>query len=391
MANNIIAQLPFSVTGVKPGMWFLTSSEDYATLIAAGYLNSVSGAGIDFQPNDIIFAQYNDGINFGMFIVSVDGGVFSMAVYSPNSNSFIFSHVQFVAKGGSDLNAGTSMGLPKLTIGAAITALNPGIVTPSLVWILDNGIYDENVVLPNNIFLYGVNANLEPAAGDALTINDSGTGTYAQVTLARIESLGNAVAIAGPGSQMLLNCPVMLGNITNEGILELKTELLQNCAYTSAANSFNFLYINFQEGCTFTFDPASQVNGNIQTVLGLGNTNNIIYGQTSYNDHLIYQESPSTETIGRTVAIADSNTRIVYNNAADDNYTLPQTSDVAIPIGTNIEFVELGLGAAVFVAGAGVTIVSSLGALVKTNGAGAVARAWKYTDTIWILDGNLSV
>lgn len=391
MANNIITQSPLAATGVRPGQWFLTSSEDYATLIAPGYLNSVSNAGLEFQPNDIVYAQYDDGVNFAMFIVSEVNDVFSLSVYSPNDNSFVFTQVQFVAKGGSDLNSGLSVGYPKLTIGAAITALGLTTLNTGLVWVMDDGEYDENLVLPFNIQLYAPNASLICAAGDLLTVNDTGGPTLAIVTARNIYSQsGFVINLLGAQSSMYINAQSARGDVYAEGILDEKfVTQVANDIEIGASGILTAQVENSSIG--LTINSGATVAGSFRDVSNPGESNNVIYGDQTMIDHLIYQTDPITETAGRIVAAADSNTRIVYNNAANGNFELPATADVAIPLGTYIEFTQLGLGAALFIAGAGVTIVSSLGATVETNGAGATAKAWKYTDTIWVISGDLAV
>lgn len=52
-------------TGVLPRLVRLLSSDDYDTVTAEGYLNSLAGMGIQLLPSDFIFASYSDG--FGMF------------------------------------------------------------------------------------------------------------------------------------------------------------------------------------------------------------------------------------------------------------------------------------------------------------------------------------
>jgi hypothetical protein len=390
MASNIISQSPFSATGVRPGQWFLTSSEEYTTLITPGYLNSVSSAGIDFNPNDIIYAQYNDGANFGMFIVSVDNGTFSMDIYSPNSNSFVFQHTMFVAKGGSDLNSGTSIGAPKLTVQAAINALAPNLTDASVVNIMDGGTYNENLVLPLNLSIYGPNATLLSTTGDTITVQDSGQTTLSAVRVASLKSdSGLAINVLGPNSVLYSETPIIQGDIYSEGVLLTKNGLsLIDSTVTIAANSQAVLNFTNLIGSTLVADPTATVAGSLG-VINPGDTKNTIYGNTAFNDRLIYQTTPNTVTAGLTVGIDDSNTRIVYNNASNGNLVLPETSDAAIPIGTNIEFTQLGLGAIEFIAGQGVTIISLAGGTVKTTGPGSSSNAWKYTDTVWVISGSI--
>lgn len=391
MARNIITPNPYTVTGVKPGQWFLDSTESYSTLIAPGYLSSVANAAIDFQPNDFIFAQYNNGQDVDLFnVIEASPGIFSLEVYNPNSNSFIFTRVIFVAKGGSDLNPGTSMGLPKLTIGAAITALNPNLTDSSLVVIMDNGTYNENIVLPNNIDIYGPNCKITATTGDAITVNDSGQNTFATVKVANIGAdAGNSIVVLGSGSVLYCESTIVSGNINNEGILLIKNGLaLVSSVVTVAANSLAVLYFTNSINSSVNIDPTATFAGEIGTLLP-GATSTVIYGDNTYNDKLTFQTDPIDETLGRTLAITDSNARIIFNNAVSEEFTLPQTSDVAIPIGTNVYFSQIGIGKIRFTEGAGVTIINKTGTPCQTSSPGDTATAWKYTDTIWIVSGDI--
>jgi len=182
--------------------------------------------------------------------------------------------------------------------------------------------------------------------------------------------------------------PTIMCLIYDEGGLVLRevAQITSNIHIT-ATGQFSPTIVNAID-CTFTFDTGSTIMGSIQTLNGT--PLNQVYGDTTYLNHLMYQTPPSTETVGRTLAIVDSNTRVVYNAAVIGDYTLPQTSSVAIPIGTQITFVQLGIGAVSLVAGAGVTIIANQTLPVGTAGAGAVIYAWKYTDNIWIVSGDMA-
>lgn len=391
MANNVIEQAPFSAAGVRPGMWFLTSTENYDTIITPGYLNSVASAGIEFQPNDIVFAQYNEGSVFGMFIVTVTDGVFSLNVYSPNNNSFIFENVIFVAKGGSDLNPGTSIGLPKLTIQDAIDTLNLGPDENGAVWVLDSGEYDENLIVPFNTKLWAPNANLVCSTGDLITINDTGGNTVCDITCNSLTNNGSGLAINLLGSQsnVFLNVKIIQGDMYIEGgLVDCVIAQVVSDIEVASTGVFGPTIIN-AIAVNLTVNSGGLVIGAIGTVNG-PDSNRDIYGKQTFIDRLIYQTLPITETAGRVVVASDSNARIVYNNAAAGNFELPATADEAIPLGTSVEFAQLGLGPVVFVAGAGVTIVSSEGSDVETAAAGSVAKAYKYTDTIWMVSGDIT-
>lgn len=388
MATNIFSRSPFSATGARPGQWFLVSSEDYDTLITPGYVNSVSSAGVEFQQHDIVYATYNDGQDFAMFIVTIEDGVATLQVYSPNDNSFIFTKVVYVAKGGSDLNPGTSLGLPKLTVQAAINSLEATPLQSGVVVVLDSGQYTENLTLPFSVSLHAPNASFLAISGDLITIADAGVSVAPKVVANSLSaSAGNVINNAGPMASLTVRAGLIDGNISLDGELDLHVEGLSGSTITLSATGILNIDAVDSSGVTISADPAATVVGHIRDELL---TNNL-YGNQVVLDKLTFQKDPVDEVAGRTLAASDSNTRIVYNNASDGNFELPQTSDVAIPLGTLVEFLQLGLGKATFIAGTGVTIVSISGAAVRTAGSGAVARAWKYTDTIWVVDGVIEV
>jgi hypothetical protein len=392
MPSNIFNQLPYAGIGVRPGFWFLTSTESFDTLIQPGFINGVAQTGYEVQPLDFVFAIYNDGLDSQIFVVTETNGVFTLQVYTANSNSFTFEHVQFVAKGGSDLNTGNQLGFPKLTIQAAINALMLSPSNTGVVFILDDGTYAENLVVSNSVKIYGPNATIAiTSASPTLTINDTGMNTVTDIICFQFANFGagRAVSLLGAQSNLFLTARIVQGDMYIEGgfidgnIAQVASNVHIASTGQFAPNIINAIFFNL------TFDVGATIAGTIQSITGPGVSNNNFYGDQTILDHLTYQTDPSTETSGRTVAASDSNTRIVYNNAAGDNYILPQTSDVAIPIGTRIEFLQLGLGAITFLAGASVTIVTLPGNPVSTSGPGAVALAWKYTDTIWVVSGDV--
>lgn len=390
--NSTVIRSSPGLSGVTPAFVYLNTTDSYDALITPGYLNNVKSAGIEIEKTDFVYAVYNNGESKGIFtLVDVDG-VFTLQLYNPGSGQFQFTQLQFVAKGGSDLNPGNEISFPKLTVNAAIAALNLSPTQTGLVWILDDGEYQENVVLPFNMQLYGPSAVITAPTGDALTINDTGANTLSVVTLSALNATSPAKALnlLGAQSNIFLKCNLVQGDMHIEGgCVNANIAQIASNVHVTSTGQFGASIINAIV-FALTSDPGATIIGNIQQILGPGDTINTIYGAQNIAGKLSYQTLPSTETAGRTVGIADNNTAIVYNNAANDQYLLPDTASVAIPIGTKIDFIQLGLGAVEFTAGVGVTIVSSLGATVFTSGAGAVATAYKYTDTIWVISGDIS-
>lgn len=379
------------LSGVSPNFAFLETDEDYATITAPGYLNGISLAGINLDERYIVFGYYGNPGQIGVFTISTDNGVHTLEVYTANSNSFEFTNTQFVAKGGSDLSPGNSIGFPKLTIQAAIDALNLSPSTRGTVVVLDGETYVENVTLKFNMSLWMPNAWIAPVTGDAINIDDTGSNTVAQVTASNIGSdSGFAIKVSGSQSILFCNADIVLGNIYDEGGLLLNaTALVQSNIHITSTGQFG-PQISNSIAVTETYDVGSVVLGKIGSVNG-SLSQDKIYGRNNFLSKITFQQDELQETVGRILDIDDGVATIQFNSVTDDAYTLPQTSDVAIPVGSVVTFVQLGLGRANFVEGAGVTIVSLLGNQVSTRGSGSKAFAEKLTDTIWIVSGDIEL
>lgn len=391
--NSTVTRGSTGLAGVTPTFVYLNTTDSFNTLITPGYMNGIKSSGIEIEPTDFVFAVYNEGASKGLFTLTETNGIFTLQLYNPGSGQFQFTQVQFVAKGGSDLNPGNEMSFPKLTIGAAITALNLSPSNAGVVWVLDGELYEENLVLPFNVDLYAPNASIECQTGDLLTINDTGSNTLARVTCASLfaNSPGKSLNLLGAQSNIFFDAQVVQGDMHIEGgCVSTSVAQINSAVHVTSTGEYAPRIIN-AIAYTLTFDVGATIAGNVESIMSPGLSSNDIYGGQTFLNHMIYQSPPSTETVGRSVVPADSVTTIVYNNAAGGNYTLPDTASSSIPLGTKIDFVQLGLGAVTFVAGAGVTIVSIVGAAAKTNGAGSVATAYKYTDTIWIVSGDIVI
>jgi hypothetical protein len=88
-----------------------------------------------------------------------------------------------------------------------------------------------------------------------------------------------------------------------------------------------------------------------------------------------------------TVAVGDDGKLVTLNNASAITVTVPQNSAAAIPIGSYIEFIQLGAGQVTFAAGTGAT-VNSRGAALKINGQYGVAALRKVSTNGFILMGD---
>ena len=89
-----------------------------------------------------------------------------------------------------------------------------------------------------------------------------------------------------------------------------------------------------------------------------------------------------------TAVLADSDDVITMNNAAANTATIPANASVAYPIGTKLNFMQLGAGATTIAITTDTLNVNATLTLVL-NGQYAVATALKVTATTWVLFGNL--
>ncbi|GAG23955.1 unnamed protein product, partial [marine sediment metagenome] len=86
--------------------------------------------------------------------------------------------------------------------------------------------------------------------------------------------------------------------------------------------------------------------------------------------------------------LTDSQEMITMNNASPNTVTIPANASVAYPIGTMLNFQQLGAGATTIAITTDTLNVNASLTLVL-NGQYAVATAMKMTATTWTLFGNL--
>jgi len=89
-----------------------------------------------------------------------------------------------------------------------------------------------------------------------------------------------------------------------------------------------------------------------------------------------------------TAVLADADKMITLDNAAAITMTIPANASVAYPIGTKLNFMQLGAGAVTVTITTDTLNVNAALTLVL-NGQYATATAFKITATTWVLFGNL--
>lgn len=98
----------------------------------------------------------------------------------------------------------------------------------------------------------------------------------------------------------------------------------------------------------------------------------------------------NTQTDSYTPVLSDAFKTIIMNKATATNLTIPPNSSVAYNINTVIFFRRTGAGVMSFVAGAGVTLVTSSGGLTD-SGQNTLMSATKNGTNTWNIDNGLTV
>lgn len=127
-------------------------------------------------------------------IAARTGGPFPNARWA-RFQDYSAAQAYYVAKHGNDANTGQSPGAAKLTIASAVTAASaqtPSASNRFVIRVLDSGIYEEDVTLPDWVSLDGTDAKVlgDNAAAPALSIGDN-----CEVKLREIEGLDSQTVI----------------------------------------------------------------------------------------------------------------------------------------------------------------------------------------------------
>lgn len=374
---NILYPVPVGLNGVSPQVRSLNAhAESLSTIMNPGFLNAVLSAGNQIDPSDILVVNYANGTQ--LFTQQESNGVITLVVYDPGNNNFPFTNVQFVAKGGSDLNAGNTFSAPKLTIPAAISAVTTG----GLVWVLDSGVYENQfITMPPGVTLYAPTAFLvvDAVSGSLITQLDTGMSYVSYLYAQNLEASGGANLVTQNGalSGLLINAIEAIGPCTFNGTVGLEIDVFPNSALTFTATGVGFLNVGVSATSTITITTPDTVHGKF------GDT---FYGTQTFIDQVISQQQQTQETVGRTLIPSDSNTTVSYMNTVTGNYSFPATG---IPVGTKISFVQLSSGVVQFNSDGFSTILSTVSAPVITNGVNAKGYAEQISLGVWIIDGNV--
>ena len=106
---------------------------------------------------------------------------------------------------------------------------------------------------------------------------------------------------------------------------------------------------------------------------------------TAFNTLTINTQTGSAYTL----SLSDAGGLITMSNAASQTITIPANASVALPIGSQVGFLQLGAGQVSFAGAAGVTVVA-LQSATKLIGLGALGVAVKVGTNTWHLAGGVT-
>lgn len=78
--NTVLAGQP----GVHPRIYSLVTSDSYATITTAGYLNNFLTQGYSFDPLDVILINYANGASVNFFTIAVSNGIVTLSPLTSN-------------------------------------------------------------------------------------------------------------------------------------------------------------------------------------------------------------------------------------------------------------------------------------------------------------------
>lgn len=379
---------PVGQEGVFPIIRSLNTTASFSEITEPGFLNSAMGAGINFSPGDMFLVQYPGGTQF--FYTIESQGIYTLQIYDPGSNSFAYDGMFFVSKsqGASDANPGNQMGFPKLTIQNALNAANSSSFSNPCVYVLDAETYFESLLITplKNITLYMPYANLESGSSNALNLGDSGQNYVFNWRFNQVNMDGtgaNFLSLNGPNSNIFCNGNIVAGgNAYIDGGCVLSVVALVQCNVVITANGVFGPSIKNAIAVSITNAGTGNIYGSIGQIPGSVSN----YGDVSFLGNTQFQFKVLPEdTVGRAIVPEDNCAIVSYNSISEGSYILESN----FPIGGTVQFLQIASGRIVFVAGAGVTIASRRGNLVRTLGSFSKAEAQKISDTVWVISGDI--
>jgi len=212
-------------------------------------------------------------------------------------------------------------------------------------------------------------------AGGELALNAAGTER------ARLTSTGLGIETTSPFS------PLHLG--TGESSPSASGNMADNGLTISNGSGGTAIQIGVDDTAQGAYIQSGYVNNsNVANSLSFYNGANESMTITS-DGNVVFQVGINAQTgTTYTTVLADQSKLVTLTNASAITVTIPANSSVAYPVGTKIDFAQLGAGQVTFAGAGGVTVNSTptLKLRDQYSGASCIKTA---TDT-WLLVGDLA-
>lgn len=151
--------------------------------------------------------------------------------------------------------------------------------------------------------------------------------------------------------------------------------------------------IGYSDASKAVFDDDGIHATNINASEGANNSIGTTGFTTFYGDGSnltgISSRAMNTQNSDYTLAISDAGKMVVVNSSATSTLTIPLNASVALPIGTEIDVVQLGTGQVTIGPDSGVTL-NSFNSLNKLAGQYGAATLKQTSSNTWLLVGNLT-
>jgi hypothetical protein len=276
-------------------------------------------------PGAYIFVQ--DGTNAGTGWIQVVADPATFVVGTDNIDVFQFS-------GSGTITAGTG-----ITVSGNEVSISTGAITSSLI--LDGTIVDGDI---------NASAAIAQSKISGLTTDLAAKAPLASPTFTGTVTIPNGAALGTPASATLTNAT---GLPVATGIANLGTGVATFLTTPSSANL------------------ASMVTDEI-------GTGNLILSDIATN----------AQSASYTLALADKGKLVEISNASANTLTVPPSSSVDFPVGSQITVLQTGAGQTTITAGLGVTINGTPGLKLRAQWS-SVTLIKRLTDT-WVVVGDLT-
>lgn len=211
------------------------------------------------------------------------------------------------------------------------------------------------------------------------------TSDYLSQNLYAIASTSSAITLDFGSASTLLTAMQAIKTIKVSDTIELRIFNGSNfpLTITNTTDTTNFITLGLFGGDTVIIAPGSLIDLEVD-VASLSPAKFFVSGAPTSNGITTVAVTGTSKTLGATDAL----TLQLCTNAALQTITVPPNSAIAYPIGTRMEFAQLGAGQVLFAPGSGVTLTSE-SSYLRTRAAGASATITKIATNTWLVVGGL--